>query len=493
MKTLLSFFLIAVLFNVLTAEQTGIIVGSVAPQGDANAWVEQQNSMRFVRTDETNYKSKYLPVASALNHGGVFPTCMAMVLLYHNEALQLFPAHIKDFLTPEAISLIASPEYFSDYYYPDDSTSTNLVIDKSGPLEDRSYNWIYRSDNCIADSCFTSQSFIGARAGMTIVSWIGGGTYALNANYNGRIVQVRVGTLYTVSSSLYQLGLWIDTNRWGDARGQSFAGDLGYFTYENDLWNNDDETADDYYWRRIKEEIDADRPFVAVIKDPQYGNNERIATSSVTIVGYAEDPNNRVFAAYNGASYEVQWYFLNDSIAGIIPFDPYKEEDSPLVTDAVHRFYNPDSGAYFFTAFPSEAQAVIDNLPIWQYQGPVFRVEYGQTEENMPVYRFYNTIAGAHFYTMSESEKDSVIANLSEVYHYEGVAFFARSYSQPYNPADPNQPTYYPIWRCYLPRTASHYFTSSRKEVEYIQQNVSPELIRVEGIAWYSDYIYDIQ
>ena len=479
--------------SMVADESTPVVVGGIAPDGDANAWVHEMGQMRFVRTDSDYYTNKLLPVAPALNYGGIFPTCVAMVLMYHNEDLRLFPSHIKDFMSPEAMALIASPEYFADYYFPDDSTTIYAIDDKSGPLGDRSYNWIHRQDNCIADRCFTSQSFLGARAGMTIVGWIGASSYSLNANYNGRIIQIRVGLINSVSDSLYQLGLWIDENRWGDPHGQQLRSELEYLTYKDDFWSNNDDNPNDYYWSHITEEIDAGRPMVAVIKDPQYGENERIVTSCVTIVGYAQDPTNRVFAAYNGGSYEVQWYYLNDRIAGIIPFDPFRETDATLVTDAVHRFYNPNTGAYFFTAFASEAQAVLDNLSIWQYQGPVFRVEYGPDANNVPVYRFLNTIAGAHFYTASEAEKDAVIANLSESYHYEGIAFYVRSYAQPYNPAAPDQPTYYPIWRCYLPHTASHYFTASRTEVEYIRQHVDPSLIRVEGIAWYSDYIYDIQ
>ena len=41
-----------------------------------------------------------------------------------------------------------------------------------------------------------------------------------------------------------------------------------------------------------------------------------------------------------------------------------------------------------------------------------------------PVYRFYSAGAGAHFYTADSDEKASVIANLSQIYTYEGIAFW---------------------------------------------------------------------
>lgn len=109
------------------------------------------------------------------------------------------------------------------------------------------------------------------------------------------------------------------------------------------------------------------------------------------------------------------------------------------------------------------------------------------------VHRFCNSKAGAHFYTANEDEKRYVIEYLSEQYSYEGVAFFVRSYAQSYSDADPSAPTYYPVYRCYLPQTSSHYFTASKEEVDYIRENVDPSLIRVEGIAWYSDYVWDVK
>jgi len=41
------------------------------------------------------------------------------------------------------------------------------------------------------------------------------------------------------------------------------------------------------------------------------------------------------------------------------------------------------------------------------------------------LYRLYNNVTGAHFYTAKESEKDKLIANYSNIYTFEGVAFYA--------------------------------------------------------------------
>ncbi len=474
-----------------------LVVGGMAPMGDANAWVDAQSLT--AHEGQSNYKSKYLAVAPALNHGGVFPTCVAMVLMYHNDQLGLFPSHIRDFLSPEGQCLIASPEYFADYYLPDDSATVHLLQDKSGPLGAQSYNFITRKDNCIADRCLTSQSFIGLRAGMSVITSSGGTSYSLNLNYNGQVIQILSGLNNMVSTSLYWLGKYIDENRQDVPAGFSqLAGFLEMSNFES-LYYWDKEPSDtnsaEYYWRRIQEEVDSGRPLIALMNQGPYSEVMRIAPA-VTVVGYAEDPVRRAFAAFNGQSMEMQWYFLEDMIQGIIPFnfdvEGFESGQPALSGNVVHRFYNPTNGAYFFTAFESEAQAVVDHNPAWEYQGPVFEVEYGPTEGNLPVYRFLNTRVGAHFFTMNEAEKASVIANLSHQYQYEGVAFYARADQLPYDPANPSGGASYPIWRCYLPQTSSHYFTANHEEVRYIQENVDRSLIYVEGVAWYSGRIFDV-
>jgi len=161
-----------------------------------------------------------------------------------------------------------------------------------------------------------------------------------------------------------------------------------------------------------------------------------------------------------------------------------------LPVDAVHKFYNPKNGAYFFTGFNQEAQSVLQNLAQWQYKGLAFGVEYGPTQQNQPVYRFYNNRSGSHFYTANADERDNVIANLSQQFSYEGVAFFVEMQPQGLDLISQQLREFYPVYRCYLQGTSSHYFTGDPEEVAYIQQYVAPEVMRYEGIAWFSDRIY---
>ncbi|MEQ9823469.1 MAG: hypothetical protein ABQ298_03710 [Puniceicoccaceae bacterium] len=455
---------------------TPLIVGGQAPAGDANAWVAQMESRRFPQSNSDFYHNKVLAVPSALDRGGSFPTCAAMILLYHNKDLHFFPEHIQNFLTPEAQNLIASAEYFADYYYPDDSNTVTTRTDKSGPLGQRSTHWAFRENNSVADYCQTSQSYIGLRAGWTLATYWE--NYSLSGNFNGMRVEIcspsAGGALFALEDEVL--------------RRIPYPSGIRNFR----IFTRPDDLSDDDKWSLIKQYIDEGFPIIGLIGDFEF-SPVRATGAAVAIVGYAEHGDTRVYAAYNTASHDVQWYRLNSRLSKLVEVHFHRNSPAALAENAVHRFFNPSTGAYFFTAFNAEAQNVIDNLPAWQYQGPVFRVEYGDTAENIPVYRFYNNRAGAHFYTANEQEKENVIANLAHQYAYEGIAFFVRAYAQPFNNADPSAPTYYPIYRCYLPQTSSHYFTASKSEVDHIQANVDPSLIRYEGIAWYSDYIWDVR
>ena len=459
--------------TLVNAANSPFVVGGYAPNGDANAWVEQKSNMLQTHALGDTYFNKVLPVAPASSIAGSFPVCASMILMYHNDQLPVFP-ETTDFSTAEALSWIASREYYQDYWNPNDEFTAELREDKSGPLGQRSNNHITRPNNCIADYCMTSQSFIGLRGGWTLVTRDetvedSGSVTVFGETMNWEIKSPAVG------GALSALETYV----------RQTSGNAS-FKIESYIIPFDDNYSLDT-WEIIKTSIDANRPLIGLF---YYTDDYPVARyPAITIVGYADDGSNQqAVAAYMGESEVLQWYFAH-TVLGLVTFDFDESGERALEQNAVHRFYNVETGAYFFTAFLEEVNNIIANLPSWVYQGPVFRVQYGQTAENLPVYRFYNTHAGAHFYTMNEQEKESVIANLSDVYKYEGIAFFA---SPNQVVGQEGQPSYYPIWRCYIPKTGSHYFTGSEEEVKYIQEHVDPSLIYVEGIAWYSEYIYDI-
>jgi hypothetical protein len=140
----------------------------------------------------------------------------------------------------------------------------------------------------------------------------------------------------------------------------------------------------------------------------------------------------------------------------------------------VHRFYNTQTGAHFYTADDAEAQAVIDTLPQYSYEGNGF--DSNETSATgSPIYRFYNTQTNVHFYTANESERDSIIENLPE-FSYEGVAYYAAT-----SPGG----SLLNLHRFYNTATNTHFYTSSDAEQQEVAAN-EPQY-NYEDVAYYVD------
>jgi len=98
---------------------------------------------------------------------------------------------------------------------------------------------------------------------------------------------------------------------------------------------------------------------------------------------------------------------------------------SPLATQNLYRFYNRTNGTHFYTASESEKASVIAyQAATYQYEGPVYKVTLAPVGGELTVYRFYYIPIGSHFYTSSAEERDRIIANYSNVYVYDGPAFY---------------------------------------------------------------------
>jgi hypothetical protein len=137
----------------------------------------------------------------------------------------------------------------------------------------------------------------------------------------------------------------------------------------------------------------------------------------------------------------------------------------------VHRFYNPATGAHFFTASDAEAQSVLDTLPGFTYEGNGF--DSNATEaDGMAVYRFYNTATGTHFYTADPAERDTVADTLPG-YSYEGVAYYAHA-------ADTDGTV--GLHRFYNTATGTHFYTISDDEAATLQQTLPG--YAYEGVLW---------
>jgi len=121
----------------------------------------------------------------------------------------------------------------------------------------------------------------------------------------------------------------------------------------------------------------------------------------------------------------------------------------------VYRFFNMQAGVHFYTANDAEFINTYRNLAgVFHYDGVAYIVGVGQHEGEVPLYRFFNKKVGVHFYTASESEKAKVIAESSDIYTYEGIAYFVR-----------NDGKGLPVIRFYVPSRNTHFYTTDTSEI----------------------------
>jgi len=465
-------------------EQQG---GTLDPSQFAHMFSEQKGDLRTHSLTGAEYESGYLPVPSMDWLGGCVPTAVGMALFYWDAYRgfdDLLPNNGTNPVDPQNMACFASPEYFADYFNPQDTYTTGVKPDKS---EDGNY---HREDNCVSDWMGTSRSVESLIAG---ASWddihvevLPDLVPKLNPDYR---VEVKRQKITTAGTNL--------TN---------------YITLNTEK-----------VWHLIKSEIAAGRPLVAAANS---GRGYSDCDHEVTIVGFVEQGDTRIVIMNNTwSTYPVYVYYGNNLGPNTQYSDPhpdgvdqwgigqvdtirfYKKGEEPKLefTDGVlYKFRNKVNGAYFFTNNQSEFDWCKDNAD-FDYAGPVLFTGDG-TPGEVPIYRFYNMVAGAHFYTASEAERDSILQNLSDVYRFEGVAFTGMPASavSVYTPwhaygmtwdADGIdwQPDwfalyndgYMPVYRCYLPKTSSHYFTTNVDEYRIIA-TLDPELVVPEGIAWFA-------
>jgi YD repeat-containing protein len=150
----------------------------------------------------------------------------------------------------------------------------------------------------------------------------------------------------------------------------------------------------------------------------------------------------------------------------------YGEAPEPIETDPltgmddnIYRFYNAVTGVHFYTSNAAERDIVINNLPGYTYEGIAGNVQNEPPVEDSllnPLYRFYNTAVGTHFYTSNEAEKEAVMANLPQ-YEFEGTAFYVLGAT-----ADSGQSMY----RFFNTVTGAHFYTANVAERDAVMANL---------------------
>lgn len=143
-------------------------------------------------------------------------------------------------------------------------------------------------------------------------------------------------------------------------------------------------------------------------------------------------------------------------------------------SSVVYRFYNPATGAHFFTSSVGERNNVLAQYAgVWQYEGVAFLASPGAG--TTPLHRFYNPFTRAHFYTASESEKANVLATWPTLFTYEGTTFCV---------CQAPGAGRIPVYRFYNVESRSHFYTTSAWEKDHIIATW-PKEYRYEGVGYY--------
>jgi|GEM_PF-4247553 len=169
--------------------------------------------------------------------------------------------------------------------------------------------------------------------------------------------------------------------------------------------------------------------------------------------------------------------------ASDIDFDG-SDRDVSLVDSSetkVYEFFNSSNDLYFYTVDENEKAFIEDNLDNYELrEGEGFNsvdpISGSDVEE---VHRFFNTETGAHFYTTNEVERDSILENF-EQYSYEDVKFYGYSSDAE---GDDLPEDAMPVYRFFDPMEGTHIFTHSQTEMTEMSSN---DMFNDEGIAFYA-------
>jgi hypothetical protein len=153
-------------------------------------------------------------------------------------------------------------------------------------------------------------------------------------------------------------------------------------------------------------------------------------------------------------------------------------ESSALVP--VYRFWSPATGKHFFTISETEKDKLITRYAdLWTFEGPAYYVYNRASDPNLsPVYRFWSAKLGNHFYTIKGTERDKLINQYSDLWTFEGTAFYA--YPSGRQPAGTK-----PVYRFWSDRLVAHFYTIKESEKDKLI-NQYADLWTFEGVAWYA-------
>jgi hypothetical protein len=153
---------------------------------------------------------------------------------------------------------------------------------------------------------------------------------------------------------------------------------------------------------------------------------------------------------------------------------------SASVYQPIFRFWSPTLEHHFYTISESEKNKLINRFSdVWTYEGVGYYAFSTAGQPNtLPVYRFWSPTSESHFYTISESEKNKLINRYSDAWTYEGIVFYAY-------PEGQQQPGSRPVYRFWSSSKGSHFYTMTESEKDKLVNRYS-DVWTYEGVAWYA-------
>lgn len=151
-----------------------------------------------------------------------------------------------------------------------------------------------------------------------------------------------------------------------------------------------------------------------------------------------------------------------------------------LFAAPVYRFWSTRRKSHFYTANEREKdRLLVDHADVWTFEGIAYCGHVDDTDPDVaPVHRFWSDVLGVHFYTISQTEADKLETRYSDVWAYEGTAFYAYPKDRP--PAGAM-----PVYRFWSGTQGCHFYTITETERDKLISDYS-EVWTYEGIAWYA-------
>ncbi len=187
-------------------------------------------------------------------------------------------------------------------------------------------------------------------------------------------------------------------------------------------------------------------------------------------------PKSITYGAPSSGYYYVDIYEL----AGIIEDSADDTHDfgevvlSWKVSSPVYRFYNFTNNTHFFTPSLDEANMVLATWSnVFRYEGVAYYTN--PANNTQPLYRFYNRVSKSHFYTASLDEANTILLRYSNTFTLDGQTYAV-------NPAPVPNST--PVYRFFNLRNGSHFYTASAEEADMVIATW-PSVYRFEGAAFW--------